>query len=190
VGGLALADDPGDRHWGRVVQWDAKRVAERAGVARHSYLGPLPGADNKYSGVSVVSDVDHFGDSDPNGGGKARPETPPNPGRRRFSSRALAGGVVLVSLGNRSAWGQTVVGCMSVTTIASFNPVTGMFVSAPGGRPEHDETLAAEIHYVSAPDDVTFIGSGLGTDGTTLYSTCADPNNIDYVCLVEGPDCP
>jgi len=122
----------------------------------------------------VGSEVNQVGDSDRNTGDPARPELLPDPGRRRFSSRALAGGAVLVSLGNRSAWGQTVVGCMSVTTIASFNPATGMFVSAPGGRPEHDEGLAAEIHHVSAPDDVTFIGSGLGTDN----------------CLVEGPVCP
>jgi len=138
----------------------------------------------------VGSEVDHSGGSDRDGGNSTRPGSPPDPGRRRFSRTALAGGAVLASLGNRSAWSQTVVGCMSVATIASFDPATGMFVSAPGGRPEHDENLAAEIHYVSAPDDVTFIGSGLGTDGQTLYSTCQDPNNVDYVCLVEGPDCP
>jgi len=134
----------------------------------------------------VGIDKDKIGGNELHGGESA----PPDPGRRRFSRRALAGGAVLVSLGNRSAWGQTVVGCMSVTTIASFNPVTQMFVSAPGGRPEHDEGLALEIHTVSYPDDVSFIGSGLGTDGQTLYSTCVDPNNIDGVCLVEGPDCP
>ncbi|NQX87740.1 MAG: hypothetical protein HRT77_03650 [Halioglobus sp.] len=110
--------------------------------------------------------------------------------RRRFSRRALAGGAVLASLGNRSAWGQTVVGCMSVTTIASFNPSTGMFVSAPGGRPEHDETLAAEIHEVSVPFDGDYLGSGPGTDGVTIYSTCEDPVELDVVCLVEGPACP
>ncbi len=114
----------------------------------------------------------------------------PNPDRRRFSRRALAGGVVLASLGNRSAWGQPVVGCMSVTTIASFNPATGMFVSAPGGRPEHDEVLAAEIHTVSGPFDGDYFGSGVGTDGVTVYSTCQDPVDLDGVCLVEGPTCP
>ena len=115
---------------------------------------------------------------------------PPDAGRRRFSRRALAGGAVLVSLGNRSAWGQTVVGCMSVATIASFNPETGMFVSAPGGRPEHDEALAAEIHQVSGPFDGDYFGTGPGTDGVTIYSTCQDPAELDGVCLVEGPDCP
>lgn len=97
---------------------------------------------------------------------------------------------MLVSLGNRSAWGQTVVGCMSVTTIASFNPDTGMFISAPGGRPEHNEVLAAEIHQVADPPNSDYFMTGLGTDGVTEYTTCPDPLDIDGVCLVEGPGCP
>lgn len=115
----------------------------------------------------------------------------PHPGRRRFSQTALAGGAVLLSLGNRSAWGQTVVGCMSVTTLSSFNPDTGMFVSAPGGRPEHNETLAAEIHHISAPNDGDYFATNItGTDGETIYSTCQDSSDLDDVCLVEGSDCP
>lgn len=113
-----------------------------------------------------------------------------DPGRRRFSHAAIASTAVLASLGNRPAWGQTVVGCMSVTTIASFNPATGMFTSAPGGRPDHNEPLAEEIHHVSSPYDGDYLGSGLGTDGTTQYSTCPEPGNPDSVCLIEGPDCP
>ena len=140
--------------------------------------------------VCVSSDIDQSGDNDVDRDKEARPGSPADPSRRHFSRRALAGGAVLASLGNRSAWGQTVVGCMSVATIASFNPETGMFVSAPGGRPEHDEVLAAEIHHVSAPFDGDYFGTGLGTDGQTIYSTCQDPNNLDGVCLVEGPDCP
>ena len=111
-------------------------------------------------------------------------------GRRRFSGVALASSAVLLSLGNRSAWGQTVVDCMSVTTLNSFNPDTGMFVSAPGGRPEHNETLAAEIHHISAPKDGNYIGTDIGTDGETIYSTCQDLTDPDSVCLVEGSDCP
>ena len=65
-----------------------------------------------------------------------------------------------------------------------------MFVSAPGGRPEHNEALAAEIHYVSAPNDGNYIATGIGTDGATTYSTCQDLNDLDGVCLVEGSDCP
>ena len=79
---------------------------------------------------------------------------------------------------------------MSLATIASFNPATGMFVSAPGGRPEHDEALAAEIHAVSAPFDGDYLGSVVGTDGVTDYSTCRDPADLDAVCIVEGPNCP
>jgi hypothetical protein len=100
--------------------------------------------------------------------------------RRNFSRNALAGSAVLLSLGNRSAWGQT-IDCMSVTTINSFNPATGMFTSAPAGRPDHNENVAAEIHRISTPPDY------LGTDGT--FSTCKDPNSLDSICLVKG-DCP
>jgi hypothetical protein len=103
-----------------------------------------------------------------------------DPNRRHFSRTALAGSAVLLSLGNRSAWGQT-IDCMSVTTINSFDPTTGMFASAPAGKPGHNENLAAEIHRISSPPDY------LGTDGT--FSTCQDPDAIDSICLVKG-DCP
>lgn len=103
-----------------------------------------------------------------------------NPQRRKFSRNALAGSAVLLSLGNRSAWGQT-VGCMSVATLNSFNPTTGMFISAPAGRPEHNENLAAEIHRISSPPDFR------GTDG--IYSACQDPASLDGVCLIKG-ECP
>ena len=103
-----------------------------------------------------------------------------DPQRRHFSRNALAGSAVLLSLANRSAWGQT-VDCMSLPTINSFNPTTGMFASAPAGRPDHNENLAAEIHRLSQPPDY------LGTDGN--YSTCQDPDSLDGICLVKG-DCP
>lgn len=101
--------------------------------------------------------------------------------RRRFSRNALAGGAVLLSLGNRSAFGAT-MGCMSVATINSFDPGTNMFISAPAGRPTRNEDLAAEIHRISNSQ-----APFLGTDGT--YSTCQDPNSLDGVCLVTG-NCP
>ena len=104
-----------------------------------------------------------------------------NPQRRRFSRNTLAGGAVLLTLGNRPAWGQT-IGCMSVPTLNSFDPTTGMFLSAPAGRPEHDINLATEIHRISDPED-----NYLGTDGT--YSTCQDTTSPDRVCLVIG-ECP
>ena len=110
----------------------------------------------------------------------AQPEQLRDPTRRRFSRGALAGGAVVLSLGNRPAWGA-VMGCMSVATLNSFNPTTQMFISAPGGRPEHNEDLAAEIHRLSDPPDF------LGTDDT--YSTCEDPNSLDRICLVKGK-CP
>ena len=109
-----------------------------------------------------------------------------DPSRRRFSRGAIAGGAVLLSLGNRAAWGTGgghPIGCMSLTTIASFNPTTGMFVSAPSGviRPDHNENLAAEIHRVGDAPLFT------GTDGE--YSVCEDPTSLDSVCLVKG-NCP
>ena len=105
-----------------------------------------------------------------------------DPGRRRFSRSALAGSAVLLSLGNRAAWGggQT-VGCMSVATLNSFDPNTNHFVSAPAGRPEHNEDLAKDIHRISSPPNY------LGTDGT--WSSCKDPDSIDGICLVKGK-CP
>ena len=115
----------------------------------------------------------------------------PSQSRRRFSRTALASSAVLLSLGNRTAWGQTVVGCMSVATLDSFNPSTGMFQSAPGSRPEHNESLAGEIHHVSAPDDGNYFAEGVvGTDGTTVYSTCQDPDLLDGICLIEDSSCP
>ena len=104
----------------------------------------------------------------------------PDPGRRRFSRSAIAGSAVLLSLGNRAAWGQT-VGCMSVATLNSFDPGTQNFVSAPAGRPEHNEDLASEIHRISSPPTY------LGTDGT--WSSCKEPGSVDGICLVKG-SCP
>ncbi|MDX1734446.1 MAG: hypothetical protein R3228_08760 [Halioglobus sp.] len=69
---------------------------------------------------------------------------------------------------------------MSVMTLNSFHPETGMFTSSPAGRPDHNIQLAAEIHRIgSAPDYI-------GQDG--LWRTCPAPNGSDYVCLVRG-DC-
>jgi hypothetical protein len=142
----------------------------------------VSGFTDKNEGIDKPSDT------------SAQPGSLPSPDRRRFSRTALASSAVLLSLGNRSAWGQTDDGCMSVTTLSSFNPDTGMFVSAPGGRPEHNEALAAEIHHISTPNDGNYIGtnmgSGIGTDADTVYSTCQDPNDLDGVCLVEASDCP
>jgi len=105
----------------------------------------------------------------------------PNPQRRRFARNALGGGAVMLSLGNRAAWGQT-IGCMSIATINSFDPNTQMFMSAPGARPEHNESLASEIHRLGVAPDY------LGTDGT--YTTCQDDANPEGVCLILGPSCP
>lgn len=121
-------------------------------------------------------------DSDKDAGdGTLTPDAQPrSPSRRRFSRAALAGSAVLLSLGNRVAWGggSQTLGCMSVTTLNSFNPNTGVFISAPAGRPEHNAQMAAEIHRISNPPNF------LGTDGK--YSTCQDPTSIDGVCIVKG----
>ncbi len=115
-----------------------------------------------------------------------------NLNRRRFSRNALASSAVLLSLANRSAWGGQTMGVMSVATLNSFNPATGLFVSAPSGnlnrsslqqpsKPAHNVELAKEIHRVSSPPDY------LGTDGK--YSTCKDPRSFDSIVLVNGK-CP
>ena len=132
-------------------------------------------------------DVGNFTEKDEDSGagnGPLMPEgAPQNPGRRHFSLAALAGSAVLLSLGNRAAWGggSQTLGCMSVATLNSFNPNTNMFISAPAGRPEHNAQMGAEIHRISNPPNF------LGTDGT--YTTCQDPNSLDSVCIVKG-NCP
>ena len=122
----------------------------------------------------------------------ANHEALPSQSRRRFSRTALASSAVLLSLGNRTAWGQTVVGCMSVATLDSFNPSTGMFQSAPGSRPEHNVQRAAEIHYVAGSNtNGDYLAEDVvGSDGSTVYSTCQDPTLLDGVCLIEDDSCP
>jgi hypothetical protein len=107
-----------------------------------------------------------------------------NSGRRQFSRSALVGSAVLLSLGNRAAWGgDQTVGCMSIATLNSFNPGKHDFISAPAGlRPGHNRPLADQIRSISSPPNY------LGTDGT--FSVCQDPNSIDGVCLVRSKNCP
>ena len=93
---------------------------------------------------------------------------------------------MLASLGSRAAWGQAgdVVDCMSVMTLNSFHPETGMFTSAPGGRPDHLKLdLATRIHEIGDPPDY------LAAEEGTSWRTCQDINNVDHVCLVDG-NCP
>jgi hypothetical protein len=100
--------------------------------------------------------------------------------RRRFSRSAIAGSAVLLSLGNRGAWGAQ-VGCMSVATLNSFNPATGNFMSAPGARPAHNVDLAQKIHDISNPPN--YIGSQ--GSGTNRYCTRVNPQSLDGVCLYK-----
>lgn len=132
-----------------------------------------------YLGVGVGSFTDKDSSTEATDSQLASAGQLPDPSRRRFSRSALAGSAVLLSLGNRAAWGQT-IGCMSVATLNSFNPATGHFISAPAGRPQHNEQLAARIHSISSPPNY------LGTNGTD--SSCKDPNSLDGICLVRG-DC-
>jgi hypothetical protein len=126
--------------------------------------------------------TDKNGETDAKGAELGEADQLDNANRRRFSRNALVGSAVLLSLGNRSAWGGggRSMGCMSLATINSFDPATGMFVSAPAGRPTRNEDLAAEIHRIA--DKPTW----KGRDGT--YSSCQDPDSIDSVCLIKG-DC-
>ncbi len=109
--------------------------------------------------------------------------------RRRFSRSAIAGSAVLLSLGNRGAWGAQ-LGCMSVATLNSFNPLTGNFMSAPGGRPDHNVGLAQQIHDISNPP--TYIGSS--GSGTNKICTVQETGSFDRVCLRTNknpnPKCP
>jgi hypothetical protein len=71
--------------------------------------------------------------------------TAPDPARRRFTRNALVGSAVIVSLGNRAAWGYTgnnVGACMSGPTLASFATNGNTFASF---NPNHDETVAQDI---------------------------------------------
>ena len=118
-----------------------------------------------------------------------------DPKRRSFSRKALVGSAVLLSLGNRAAWGQATNLCMSVATINSFDPTSGVFISAPAGangfpgqRPDHNANLANEIHRISS-EGTDYVGTGIGSDGNT-YSSCVDPGSADKRCLVQGEICP
>jgi hypothetical protein len=139
--------------------------------------------------VDHLTDKDH--DTEATGDHSAAQGSLTDPNKRRFSRNALTGAAVLLSLANRAAWGgQTqVMGVMSVATLNSFNPATGLFVSAPTGqagravvRPGHNVELAKEIRRISP--NPPFTG---GTDGT--YSTCKDATSFDSVVLVKGK-CP
>jgi hypothetical protein len=79
---------------------------------------------------------------------------------------------------------------MSVATIASFDPATGMFISAPAGkgRTEKEAKLAAEFHKVSSEAD-DFLGTGYGSNGKT-FSSCRDPSSFETRCLEKGDTCP
>ena len=118
----------------------------------------------------------------------------PDTSRRRFSRSAIAGSAVLLSLGNRAAWGAQ-VGCMSVATLNSFNPAptggTGTFMSAPGARPDHQNlNLAQKIHDISNPP--TYIGSS--GSGTNKVCTVQETASFDRVCYRNNknptPKCP
>jgi|GEM_PF-868624 len=156
-------------------------------VGRHRHWVAISlGMTNLGVGVGSFTDKDNDTDAV---GDQLTPTGPlQDPNRRRFSRNALAGSAVLLSLGNRSAWGGQTMGVMSLTTLNSFNPATGMFISAPAGtlnrtstqtnKPGHNVELAKEIHRISSPPDY------LGTDGK--YSTCKDPKSFDSIVLVKG----
>jgi hypothetical protein len=105
--------------------------------------------------------------------------------RRRFSRNALVSSAVLLSLANRSAWGgqSQTMGVMSLATLNSFNPTTGLFISTPAQttRQGHNVGLAKEIHRIADPP------SYLGTDGT--YTTCKDPSSFENIILIKGKNC-
>ena len=58
----------------------------------------------------------------------------PNPTRRRFARQAIVGSTVLLSLGNRTAWGADWVteNCISQNTWLSYAPGVGFASVNPG----------------------------------------------------------
>ena len=104
----------------------------------------------------------------------------PSSNRRRFTRNAIAGSAVLLSLGNRGAWGQA--NCMSVATLNSFNPNTGAFAdSVAPDRPGHDSVLAQQIHDIAGPE-TGYLGK------VQSEITCLDPTTGN-ICLETG-SCP
>ncbi len=69
----------------------------------------------------------------------ARKESAVGSSRRRFTRNALAGGAVMLSLGNRAAWGQMVDDCLSEPTWNSWVNGGDMFVSFDVNNPAQVE---------------------------------------------------
>jgi len=141
-----------------------------------------------YLGVGVSSFTDKDSNTDKTDGPLTPDTQLPDPARRRFSRSAIVGSAVVLSLGNRAAWGNSqLVGCMSLATIQSFNPTGGptgggAFVSAPNGRSQHNPELAKQIHETGG-GNAGFIGGSTGEKADKGdFATKADPNS-DGVCL-------
>jgi hypothetical protein len=117
--------------------------------------------------------------------------------RRRFTRNAIAGSAVLLSLGNRGAWGQVVnPNCMSVSTLNSFNPTRypdrGFASQPPGGvnKDGHNPDLAQQIHDIARSTPPAPGGSDASyylTDDVYRGSvTCQDAATGD-ICVIQRP---
>jgi hypothetical protein len=139
--------------------------------------------------VGSFTDKDKDNDTDAAGNPLTETGQLQDPNRRRFSRNALVGSAVLMSLGNRSAWGGQIVDSMSIPTLNSFNPSTNMFVSTPAQtRPGHNPVVARTIHDVADPP--TYVGWGKSTVDGKIYAACKDPTSMETINLVQGKNCP
>ena len=127
-------------------------------------------------------DLDSSPDMEPeltaDGASVERGEQSPDSSRRRFTRNAVLGGAVLLSLGNRAAWGYTgnhVGECMSGPTLASFTLNGNQFASF---NPAHDAELAQDI--VDLVND--------NHSNYPSHTACSDGNG--GYCVSSNSGCP
>jgi hypothetical protein len=85
---------------------------------------------------------------------------PPSATRRRFAKNAIVGSAVLLSLGNRTAWGRAVPEeCLSMTTWDSFTDGGFAFASYdPNNASQSDKLTKANKIVADGLDDTSFPG--------------------------------
>lgn len=155
------------------------------------------------TGLNNSSDNDNAMSSEDTSSAKAGRVSSTN--RRRFTRNAIAGSAVILSLGNRSAWGAKVdpANCMSVATLNSFNPniAEGFASMPPDGKDGHSKALAEDIHRITGDQppgataidysDRTCPASGYASDSSLPPIACQDPDNQgtmqDKICVAEAP---
>ena len=91
-------------------------------------------------GVNLDSSSDNEQQHDAQSPVPAAEATPSDANRRRFTRNALVGSAVLLSLGNRAAWGQAVPDeCLSLPTWNSYTPGVGFASLSPNNADKLDK---------------------------------------------------